>query len=231
MSKQAVAIVRIDAGTIRKELAAAGGDDRRVGANGESFRIEALDDATLVHLGIGIGSEPDELADRLHALLGEVLEEHDEARGVPVYPSSYALQARTWEAAVEELGEAADWVKIFEEESADDMGGMLSALGLDASDVAELQKQLESPEGGGIFAAALQAARTLTEQGAFGDIAERLQQMGATDPSALAGGLDLEALTQQAQRVLAENPELEEELRRAFEEAGGESAQGGDDDE
>lgn len=225
MTKQAVAIVHVDAGTVRSVLApAAGSEDQRVGANGESFRIVALDDATLVHLGIGIGSEPEELAERLHALLGDVLERHEEARGVPVYPSSYALEARTWAAAVEELGEAADWVKVYEDEG-DGMADMLSAFGLDPKDVAEMQKQLQGPGGQDMFAAALEAARALSEQGAFNDIAERMRQMGAVDPSALAagmGGLDLDALTREAQRVLAENPQLEEELRRALEGAGDE---------
>jgi hypothetical protein len=235
MSKQAVAIVRIDAGSVRGALAAAGGEDQRVGANGEAFRIDALDDATLVHLEIGIGSEPSELAARLEELLGELLEAHEEPRGVPVYPSSYTLAARTWEAAIEELGEAADWVKI-EEETAGlgGMGDMLRAFGLDAGDLADMGKHLGAAGAGeDVFAAAMRAAQEMSQRGAFKDLAERMRGMGVPeDPQQLLeqmggtaglGALDLEALAQQAQRMLSENPELAEQLSKALE--------GGDDDD
>lgn len=228
MSKQAVAIVRIDPGTVRSALASAGGEDQRVGANGETFRIGALDDATLVHLGIAIGSEPGELAARIRGLMGDLLEAHAEARGVPLYPSSYALEARTWGAAIEELGEAADWVKV-QADAPEGMADTLRAFGLDASQVAEMGRHLQGAGGEDMFAAAMQAAREMSESGAFQDLAERMRGAGlGADPSALAGvgldamGLDLEALTKEAQRVLAENPDLEEQLRRALEGGDGE---------
>jgi len=240
MSKQAVAIVRIDAGSVRGALASAGGEDQRVGVNGEAFRIAALDDATLVHLEVSIGSEPSELATRLRELLGEVLDAHEEPRGVPVYPSSYTLEARTWAAAIEELGEAADWVKIQEEMAGlGGMGDMLRAFGLDAGDLADMGKQLGAAEAGeDVFAAAMRAAQEMSQRGAFKDLAERMRGMGVPDdPQKLleqmggtaglgAMGLDLEALTQQAQRMLSENPELAEQLSKALEGADGE-----DDDE
>jgi hypothetical protein len=242
MSMQAVAIVRIDAGSVRGALASAGGEDQRVGANGEAFRIVALDDATLVHLELGIGSEPSELAARIRELLGELLDQHDEPRGVPVYPSSYALQARTWAAAIEELGEAADWVKVEEQlPGLAGMGDMLRAFGLDAGDLAEMGKHLAAPGGNeDVFAAAMRAAQEMSERGAFKDLAERMRGMGiGDDPQKLLeqmggasglggmGGLDLEALTRQAQRMLNENPELAEQLSKALEGAD----DGEDDDE
>lgn len=212
MTKQAVAIVRIDPETVRNALASAG-DDRRVGANGERFRMGELGDATLVHLELGIDREPDELAARVRALLGDLLDAHEEARGVPVYPDSYALEADGWDAAIEELGEAADWVKVSAPAAmSNPMSEALRAFGVD-----------ESALGGqdDVLAAAMRAAQQMAESGALEQLAERMREsMGGVSPEdALRGGmggLDLEALTQQAQRMLAENPELEEQLRDAL---------------
>lgn len=224
MSMQAAAIVRIDAQSVRAALASAGE---------EKVRIEALDDATIVDLGIGLGSEPEELAARLRALLGDVLDAHEDPRGVPVYPSTYSLQARAWDAAVEELGEAADWVKVAEGGAmAADVANVLSAFGLDPSDVAQMEKAFTGGEDGDVFAAAVRAAREMAERGVFKDLAERMRSMGveqdaqkalerAGADARLAGmGLDLEALAAEAQRMLDENPALEEEIRKALEEAG-----------
>jgi hypothetical protein len=222
---------------VRGALAAAGGEDQRVGANGEAFRIAALEDATIVHLEVGIGSEPSELAARLRELLGELLDAHDEPRGVPVYPSSYALEARSWAAAIEELGEAADWVKIEEDVAGlGGMGDMLRAFGLDPGALAGMGQHLGAGAGEDMLAAAMRAAEEMSQQGAFKDLAERMRGMGVPeDPQKLLeqmggpGGLDLEALAEQAQRMLSQNPELAEQLAKALE--GGDGEDDGEDDD
>lgn len=234
MTKNAAAILHIAPTLVRDALAPAEGDDVRVGANGEHVRIAALGDATIVHLGIGIGAEPEELADRLDALLGDLLDQHEEPRGVPVYPSSYELEAQSWEAAIEELGEAADWVRL-DEEPAGGMAELLGAFGLSAEQLESMEGAMGAlPEGDRdkLFSSALRMAEELSKSGALEELAKRMHVFGAKDgedqwkalerketgKERWSGlGFDVDALADQARAMLAADPELEERLRNAIE--------------
>lgn len=230
MTKQAAAIVRIEPGRVRDAFAAIEGkEDAYTGANGEPFGIVALDDATVVQLGISIASEPEELAERLEALLGELLDAHADPRGVPIYPSSHALEATGWDAAIEELGEAADWVSL-EGDGGGGIGDMLKAFGLGAGELEDVQKIFAEGDRSALLSSAMRMAQEMAESGALEDLAKRMRIMQGADggeeqwkqleratATDRLGGLDLEELSKEARRMLEQNPELEEKLRSVFE--------------
>lgn len=243
MTKQAAAIVRIEPARVRDAFAAIEGkEDEYTGANGEPFGIVALDDATVVQLGISIASEPEELAERLEALLGELLDAHADPRGVPIYPSSHALEATGWDAAIEELGEAADWVSL--EEDGGGLGDMLKAFGLGAGGLEDVQKIFAEGDRSALLSSAMRMAQEMAESGALEDLAKRMRIMQGADggdeqwkqleratATDRLGGLDLDELTKEARRMLEQNPELEEKLRSVFEAPDEEDEDGASEDE
>lgn len=224
MSMNAIAIVRIAPETIRQALPATDEEDVRRGATGGPVRIRALSNATAIYLGVPLTESPESLGLELATLLGDVLLAHDEARGVPVYPESYALEADSWDDAIAELGDGADWIPL------PVPGGAampdLSAL-LGASGAAQLQgfaKQLEGEDGGALLQQAMQMAQQLAQSGALEGLAQQLAGAASNPKEALANmgmgpdalgamGLDLGAIAKQAQSMLADNPELEAQLR------------------
>ncbi len=230
MSMNAIAVLRIGPDVVRAALP----------TGGEVPRIDALENATLVHLGVPLTAEPAALAHRLAGLVGDVLAAHTEPRGVPIYPESYTLRATSWDAAIEELGDGADWIPILESRPAmPDLSAMLGAGG--AEQMAAFAEQLRGGGGADMLQQAMQMAQQLAESGALQGLAQRmagatspeeaLEQMGA-GPEALGalGGLDLSAMAAQAQSMLAQNPDLERTLREQLGAAGLE-APSGDEDE
>jgi len=226
MSMNAIAVLRIDPDVVRASLP----------QGGESPRIDALENATLVHLGMPLTAEPQALGLRLASLMGDVLALHQEARGVPVYPTSYELKAKTWDAAIAELGDGADWIPVLGTQPAmpdlsgmPDLASMLGAGG--AGQMAALAEQLQSSGGADMMQQAMQMMEQLSQSGALAGLAEQmagattpeqaLQQMGA-GPDALGalGGLDLNAMAAQAQSMLAQNPDLERQMREQLGAAG-----------
>ncbi len=246
MSKNAAAIVRISPDRIRATFIASEGDESvRVGASGAPFRMVALEDATVVDLESPIAAEPDEHAARLVMLLGDLLEAHEEPRGVPIFPSSYELGARTWDAALEELGEAADWVR-FDEKPAS-VADLLGAFGLGNADMSSMQDALANMDQSALLSSALQMAQQMVQREDFADMAKRMRDLSASAPedplAALRaqggrmegfpdmGGLDFEALTREAQRMLQQNPEMEKMIRDMIGSGEGEDEDGEDDEE
>lgn len=243
MTKEAAAIVRIDPARVRDAFAAAEGkEDVRIGDNGEAFAIVALDDATVVHLGIPIASEPVELADRLEDLLGELLDEHDDDRGVPIYPSSHALQARTWEGAIEELGEAADWVSL-DEGDAGGLGDVLKAFGVGEKELEEMEGLLAGADRSALLSSAMRMAKEMAESGALEELAKRMRILqGASGEDAWKAldrgtaadrlrGMNLDELAQEARRMLDENPELGKKIRSVFDAPADDEERRGEDEE
>jgi len=237
MGINAVAVLRIEPSVVEQALVAGADEGMRVGANGEPVKVRPLGNATLVHLGASIAQDPASLGQRLQALLGEVLVAHDEPRGVPLFPESYSLNAQSWDDAVAELGDGAEWIPLPQAQpQMPDLGAMLGAMGgMDA-----LSEQLQGAGGAAMLEQAMAMAQQLAQSGALDGLAQQLQgaqspedalqKMGAP-PDAL-GGLDLGAMAAQAQQMLAGNPDLEQQLRGAFErQAEAPDADAADDDE
>jgi hypothetical protein len=240
MTKHAAAILHLAPSRVREALPSSDGDDVRVAANGENVTIAALSDATIVQLGVSIGEEPETLAARVRELLGALVEAHEEERGVPVYPSSYELQAKSWDAAIEELGEAADWVQVRASQGggmAELLGafgidpGSLGAFGIDPKQLDALDGALGNADREKLMSSALRMAEEMARSGALDDLAKRMGVFGPkegeeewkdVDRSKVGKdrwnslGFDVEALAEQAREMLAADPDLEERLRNAM---------------
>jgi len=221
MGINAVAVLRIDPAMVEQALAAGAEKGMRVGANGEPVKVTPLGNATLVHLGASIAQDPRALGSRLEALLGDVLVAHDEPRGVPLFPESYSLVAQSWDDAIAELGDGAEWIELPRAQPAmPDLGAMLGAMGgMDG-----LNEQLQGAGGAAMLEQAMAMAQQLAQSGALEGLAQQLQgaespedalqKMGAP-PDALSG-LDFGQMAAQAQRMLQDDPDLEQRLRGAF---------------
>src|SRR5690606_32230060 len=157
-----------------------------------------------------------------------LLDEHDDERGVPIYPSSHALEARTWAAAIEELGEAADWVRL-DEGGTGGIGDMLKAFGMGEEDLKQMESLLAGGDRSALLSSAMRMAKEMAESGALEEFAKRMRilqgadggedQWKALERATAAdrlGGMNLDELTKEARRMLDENPELEEKIRSVF---------------
>lgn len=97
-----------------------------------TLRVIALDDAVLVHTSESFGSEPDELAELLHDLLGDVLSTHEDARGIFILPSIASPKARSYDAVIAEIGAGGMWAPRLEVDDGfvlpDGLGGLGAVL-------------------------------------------------------------------------------------------------------
>lgn len=93
-------------------------------------------DATACFLGIGFGSEPEDLGAYVRHVAGAAVDAHTDARGVLIVPDVAWKEAQSsYDAAVEHFGEAGQWVARVSESEAhellkDKMHAMLDAPGL-----------------------------------------------------------------------------------------------------
>ena len=88
--------------------------DTSVGSH-PGFLEHALEDAVLFHTHAHFGHEPDELAFTLRAQLGELLDAHQDARGIFLLPDvalEHAMQAQRYDAVIEAIGEAGMWCPL-----------------------------------------------------------------------------------------------------------------------
>lgn len=203
MTLEAVAAIKVPPGEVKAKVAPSG------------QRVLALDDAAAVHLGVKMTeASPEALAARLRELVGdELLARHEHPRGVPVYPASYAPDASTFDALVEELGEAADWIRVDEDAAEEDpfaaMAGLLGGAGVDLE---ALQQQAASGDPNALMQSAMQLAQQLADSGKLGELQEAMSGMlGGVDPRELLAqsGISAEELER---RVGALDPAALEEL-------------------
>lgn len=151
--------------------------------------VSALEDGLLVTTGLSMRSlEPDQLAAALASRLGDALAAHDDQRGVFVFPSVVQPKAQSYDAVIDEVAEAGEWLPV---EAADVgpagapdlealMGGMMQAFG----------PQL------------MEMARGMMEQNP--DLASQLQ----------GGPMDLGSLAEKAQKLMKDNPNLVDDVAR-----------------
>jgi hypothetical protein len=80
--------------------------------------VTALSDAVLFRTGASFAAEPAELAIGLRRLLGDLLDGHDDPRGVYFLPAAAVEPARSagsYTAVLEAIGEAGMWVALVDE--------------------------------------------------------------------------------------------------------------------
>jgi hypothetical protein len=224
MAINAVAIVHIDPSAVKAALDPAPEqeraklDDERLdvveGGDGKYYVIESFGDATAIHLDIPLGhADPEVMGTLVAVALGDIIDEHDDPRGVPLFPESYKPKARTWAGLLEEIGEALDWAPIEGTEIVDpneEVGAFGPGMGDLAAMAAQMQAQLP-PE---MLQQAMEMAQKLAGSGAMDEIQRAMQQM-MSDPTAENAdppGMDIQGMAQQAQRMLDDNPELQKRL-------------------
>jgi len=97
-------------------------------AMGRSLMARPLDDCTALDLAFRFDTPETTLGSVLRRDLGTLIEAHGDERGVFVYPSVATLEATSYDAALEELGEGGMWVKV--PAQADAQVGPNDALGV-----------------------------------------------------------------------------------------------------
>ena len=206
---EAIAILHIDPEATRVPLAEA--------------QIERRADFVKVPLGVPLASEPSALAAALRRVAGAVLEQHSEVRGVPVVPSTMSLQSQTWDEALEEIGELADWIVVADFPAGDGLAGLMSAFAGMAGpgalekglpDMSQLAAALEGEQGQALLGQALGMAQQLAAEGRLPGLLQALGSasgpggMPAVDPQSLASALQEQArpeaadLSAQAQEMM-----------------------------
>jgi hypothetical protein len=75
-------------------------------------RVEALDDAVLLHTDLDFSETPESIASLIRAGLGEALaQQHRDPRGVLLIPAIAAPETRRYAAVVDEVGEGGVWAE------------------------------------------------------------------------------------------------------------------------
>ncbi len=203
------------------------------------LQVKRLEDATLVHTGVGFGEDLETLAYAIRTSVGDALDHHDDARGIFVLPDVAAPKATTYDGVIEEIGEAGEWVRAMpagevpaslieapEGSFEAMMGQAMQALG--DTNLADIQRALASGDFGALEQLQKKMAAAVGGEDALNALAAQL--MGAAeaqghDQTPLPGfpGLpvdldkldpeQLEAMAGELEAMLG--PEAVEELRRA----------------
>ncbi len=209
MSTDAVAVLHVTLETLREYLEPAREGDGVESADGVSMAVTALDDGALVFTRFPLAdADSDQIAIMLRDRLGDALDEHDDERGVLVFPSAVKPKATSYAAVVEEIGELGEWAPVVEEDHAPPqlqgqlppgldalLGGMMRELGPDIGDISRAMM--------GGDPAAMEKAMQRVQQA--------VEKSGGIDhmmSALMGGGVDLSSLQAQAEKALADNPDL-----------------------
>jgi hypothetical protein len=173
-------------------------------------------DATACSLGIGFGTEPEELAAYVRQVAGTTLDLHQDPRGVFVVPSvAWKSSYSSYQAVLDEVGELGQWVtKMSAEVSTRTLAGTMHAMG--ASNFRPSNQLRDHKNGEGAVEAGASTASAAYAQFTQGvDIQALAAQMSASGSSGMGG---------QIQDLIAANPGLAEVAERVL--GGQETADG-----
>jgi len=209
MPIDAIALLRIPFDEMRRRFEVLSEQPEGVvmlrGATGTAFGAIALEDACAVMTGASFASEPADLSEQLGQLLGDLIEMHDDMRGIYVYPDVARPQASSYAARVDELGEGGVWLgphagaspaldlaELARNVSAglpsdlqDQMERMLGPEGVPRDALASVAELLSGEHGGALLDAARQIAAGLgldaNASAPLSDDVLRQAQMAAED--------------------------------------------------
>lgn len=85
---------------------------RLTGADQKPFDVRFLDDATLVFTGVPFDGDAEDVLDVLDDRLDQLFDEHDEARGLFVFPRKALVAVTTYQAMLDEVGELGEWIAL-----------------------------------------------------------------------------------------------------------------------
>lgn len=91
-------------------------------------RVTALDDGLLLRTGESFAREPEELSVVVRTLVGPLLDEHRDPRGIFFVPHVAAPAATTYEQVIVEVGEGGVWGPLVDAPGADDFQSLLGNL-------------------------------------------------------------------------------------------------------
>lgn len=117
MPHRAAVLVKIPASVLDNELQPAQnpglpGEHCYTGANGVPFGVRPLDGGAVLYTPAPYEGEADEGAYMARALLGKLLDNHKDTRGLLVFPDGSPLDARDYEGAIKDLDGLADWTPV-----------------------------------------------------------------------------------------------------------------------
>lgn len=186
----------------------------------ENLMIEPLDDGFRLHLGLRFDDDPDRLGLRIRKLLGEIADQHDDARGAYVYPDVASSSEKTYAALVDDMGEGGMFVAIASADDAklgasDAMGIFDAVQGMMGGDLlGQMQQALADPNGDAMKSLAAMAGQLLQDDAIRAQVQTAAEKMmGEGGLPSLAGSEDLmEQAKSLAGQMADQNPELMEQL-------------------
>jgi len=239
MGIDAVAVLRIAPSRLHAELAPAPNAPEALpdllftGKNGLPLRVRPLADAVRIVTGAPFATAADELTLLVRQLLGPLLDEHREPRGIFVVPDVAARGANdeTYEALVERVGDAGEWAPAVPEGYVPERlrnapaGSLDAALGqimgaLDPALVQEMTRAVFSGDPRAFADAQSHLEKALPQMGGLEDAMKQL--MGSIPSAGQAPDAaplpptfpeispeDFQEAMKKAQEMMAENPDLQ----------------------
>lgn len=225
MGIDAIAVIHISLGSVRAALQLYSKEEDGLfiltGADGQSVGVKGLDDGTLVFTGARFALDPLEASALLRRRLGDLLDRHQDSRGIFIYPDVADPKSTGYDDIIEEVGEGGAFVPVLD---AGQVGPDLSALAASMSGALppEAMAQLAQMTGGALPAGAMaQIGQLLATDGigdALVDAARALSgQLGEGGLPGAANPGDLMSKAQAvAEDLIAKDPERFAELAQRF---------------
>lgn len=184
MGIEAIAVLAVPFADVTSKLTAVEASEGRYrGLGGQSLTIVGIGDATLIHTRAPFSAEPEELAELLRSMVGDVLDGHGDERGVLVFPDKAKPLAHDYQGIVAEIGEAGFWVPC---EAAPVEAGGPGAMDAGALGAALEQLMGAMPPG---LVAQMQGMLAGADLGALAQAAQQLQSGFAGREHELLAGL------------------------------------------
>lgn len=122
MSMETVALLRLPRAAFESFARAPSPSDdasvvRLTGADKKPFDVRFLDDATIVFTGVPFDGDAEDVLDVLDDRLDQLFDEHDEARGLFVFPRKALVAVSTYQAMLDEVGELGEWIALDADDS------------------------------------------------------------------------------------------------------------------
>lgn len=191
----------------------------RLGINGVPVHITPVEDGVLVYTQVPFASEPEELARSLKEILGNVLESHDDARGVFVFPDVARPKSVRYNEVITEVGEVGYWLRPGTSDRTDRTTASVASSGMEMDnllDPFEVIDKFQRAFGTGdiqrLEDIRVQIENALSAQGGLEGLQRMLAQMLEQQ------GIRMEELQEHFSTLSDTNANFEEWLRQAQEE-------------
>lgn len=169
------------------------------------LHVRRLDDAVLVHTGVGFGGNLEMLAYGVRTSVGDALDAHDDPRGVFVLPDVAEPKATTYEGVIAEIGEAGEWIEKMgagevPAQLADAPAGSFEAMigqamqALAGTDLADIQRAIASGDYAAMAKLQERMAAALGGEDAMNELASKLMGQANVEAALAGQPMDLGSL-------------------------------------